>query len=500
MVSCRIFGVFLLAFFLAFSARPCFAENVAELRIESITTPIQAGGLLEFSFIAGNRSGPGCAAEIGYWFGEDGEIQGNDTFYLEEHGTMTNSASLLLPDSDSGVKQFFLQMKCNDAVIVASRKIEIRADIPVLPLFSSLFISESGEGKQLEFVYMLQSNSKEAVPIHVQERIMQNDKIIWQNSQNIPIAQGTEIKRLGPILPLGNYKLIIDATSGLEKATVTREFEVKAATAAPAEFPFMQALAIAAVALLLFASLFTATRFFAKAPILQKPFAPFPLTSVKQGTVANEERLKLFESDSIGVADELEVNRLLDVIGQKGEERQHSIDFAVRTQVMKVAKSFIVIGASKEARFETSVSVSLANYTNRNWKKVVVLARLPKFLGEEILEISEDTKLNAEKIGPVIKFTLEKVGAMQSVSFAYKVGKLISQAEANSIPLPAVISYEEGEPLIITQVNVEGTGKKSTDKERQGQEENKVKIKAGKPENGQGTQENPDFSQNQRKD
>ena len=492
MFSCRIFGVFLLVFFLAFSARPCFAENVAELRIESITTPIQAGGLLEFSFIAGNRSGPDCAAEIGYWFGEDGEIQGNDTFYLEEHGTISDSASLLLPDSDSGIKQFFLQMKCNDAVIVASRKIEIRADIPVLPLFSSLAISESGEGKQLEFSYLLQSNSKEAVPIHVQERIVQNDQIIWQNNQNIPIAEGTEIKRLGPILPLGNYRLIVDATSGPEKATVTREFEVKAAgAAAPIEFPFTQAIAIGAVALLLFASLFTAARFFAKAPILQKPFAPSALISVKQGAVAGEERIKLFESDSIGIADELEVDRLLDAVGQKGEERQRSIDFAASAQVMKAVKSFIVIGASKEARFETSVSVSLANYTNRNWENVVVLARLPKFLGEEILEISEDTKLNAEKIGPVIKFTLEKVGAMQSASFAYKVGKLISQAEANSIPLPAVVSYEEGESLIITQVNVEGAGKKSTGGERQGLEENKVKIKAGKPENVQGAQGKP---------
>ena len=223
-----------------------------------------------------------------------------------------------MPSSLDGIYDFFVEMQCNDANVLANKTIEVRRFVPILPFAENLEIDAGGGGKQLEFSYQLQTNSGEPVPIHVQERIVQNEEIIWQNSQNVSVAQGTEIKRLGPILPLGNYKLIVDAASGQEKATVARDFEVKAATAAASmEFPFMQAIAIGAVALLLFASLFIAARFFAKAPILQKPFAPFPLISARQGAVASEERLKLFESDSTGVADELEVDRLLDAVGRE---------------------------------------------------------------------------------------------------------------------------------------------------------------------------------------
>lgn len=429
--------------------------NVAELRIDEIAAPIKAGSMLDFSFTAGNRFGPACAAEMEYWFDKGGEIQGSDTFYLEEGQVISREASLILAASASGIKQFFLQMKCNDANIIASRKIEITQEIPVLPLFSNFAVSESGEGKQAGFSYVLQSNSGETVSIAVRERILKGDEIVWENSQNVPVAQGIEIERLGPVLPVGNYTLVVDAVAGKEKATVTMEFAVKTAVAAPAGFPWVQAIAVAGIALLLFASVFVLSRLFSKAPILPPLPAVPGILKPKEKPVAGEERTKLFESEQFGRPNELELSRVLELVGKKGEERAKAADFALRTEVKQAVKSFIVMDKEKRARFETSVSVSLANYTNRNWDNVVILARLPLFLGEEIIETIGDTRLNAERAGSVLKVTLEKVGAMQSASYSYAVPKMVSQAEANSIPLPAVISYEESEPLVITQVKVE---------------------------------------------
>ena len=61
---------------------------------------------------------------------------------------------------------------------------------------------------------------------------------------------------------------------------------------------------------------------------------------------------------------------------------------------------------------------------------------------------------------------------MQSASISYKVPIMVSQAEANSIPVPAVIKYVEGKPLVISQVKVE--------KQAESLEKNKKKIKVVK--------------------
>ena len=54
---------------------------------------------------------------------------------------------------------------------------------------------------------------------------------------------------------------------------------------------------------------------------------------------------------------------------------------------------------------------------------------------------------------------------MQSASFTYKAETMISQAEANSVPLPAVIGYKKGKPLVIAQVRVEKQAEEAPAKE-----------------------------------
>ncbi len=70
-------------------------------------------------------------------------------------------------------------------------------------------------------------------------------------------------------------------------------------------------------------------------------------------------------------------------------------------------------------------------------------------MAEDPSKIEADCEMQVMKGTPVIKFVLPKVGAMQSASISYKTAIMVSQAEANSVQLPAVISYRQGKPLVI---------------------------------------------------
>jgi len=466
-MSCRRWLLPAFVILLVFSFQHVFAEeNIAELKIDSITTPIKSGGRLDFSFSAGNKSGPPCSAEINYWFGRDGEIQGNDTFYLGEGQVVNEEISLIMPSALTGIKQFYLEMNCNEATILASRVIEITEPFPVIPQLSGLELSETGEGKQMEFTYIVKTNSPEQAQIHVEEKVINEEEVLWTGSQNLAVSGSQEIRQFGPLLPPGSYKLIVEINSGSETARIVREFSVKAAVPPTPALPFdlLPAAAILASVALLFAAFFWAAKNFGFARTELKHILPkeIPLPAMKQ--TVGDERIRLFEADSSGRPTDFEISTILDQAGMKGEKREKAMHFAGTTEVLQNIKSSIVISQKEKAKFETVITVSLANYTNSNWNNVVILARIPKFLDQPISEISEDTKLSFEKEGIIGKFSLEKVGAMQSVSFSYKMGTLLSQSETNSVPLPIVASYEIGEPLIITQVKVEKEVKKAVKK------------------------------------
>ena len=445
----------LIAALIIFSGTALAQENVADLKIDQLPVVAKAGGPLQFSFSAGNRLGPECAASISYWVEAGGErfSKGKDSVFLGQGAVEKSDASLLLPSSLDGIYDFFVEMQCNDANVLANKTIEVKRFVPVLPFVENLGIDAGGEGKQLEFSYILQSNSEEAVPIHVQERIVQNDQIIWQNNQNIPIAKGTEIKRLGPILPLGNYKLTIDATNEGETAMIEREFSVQQAVAAEPELPLVPGLALAGVAFFLLASLYILLNSAAlrKALGRQKVL----LAGKSQGHERAKSGLCIVESGSKGVLEEHALAGLLDEAKVRGKQRLLAMQFALLTPVEQTVRGFIAGNGKGQSTCETDVSIMIANNTDMNWSDVVVLAEIPDFVAESAAGIETEAGVRYAKDSSVARFLLPKIGAMQSWQIAYTVPKIVSQAEANSIPLPAVIGYKEGKRLVVTQVRVE---------------------------------------------
>ncbi len=452
----------LLAALLVLGSVQAKQANVTEIRIEDITTPINAGSSFVFSFYAGNMAGPPCSAEVNYWFEKEEErsLQGKDSFYLETGKGLSRDVSLLLPSGVSGIRAFFLEMKCNESTTMASRVIEIVALFPTVPQFEGLVVEEANEGKELAFSYVLKSSSEKKTAMVVEEKVEQDDKVVWTNAQNVVVEGSQGKKRFGPVLGEGTYRLTVSAIYGSETAAMTREFKVKAGAPTPAAFPLFPFAATAALLAVIgfgIAYYFNARRHYRPSRSLQGTvMAGEPVKAKKQKA---EESAKIFESESAGVLDGFELSRILEGLGFNAEQKAEAEELAFRTGLKQTVGGFLIKKKEGDFDLETVVTVSLENGTNENWEKVVVAARVPNFLGKNIQAESGDSPFSFEVENGIARFSLEKAPAMQTTSFCYRVPLLVSPAEANSIPLPAVISLEEGEPLVIMQVKAQKEGK-----------------------------------------
>jgi len=449
----RIFCLLLAAALLGALVPGAFAAgNVAELKIEGISSEIVAGESLEFSYLAGNRDGPACSSTIEYWFESNGEkaIQGSDIIYLAAGESRVENASLAVPVDFAGARTFYLQMVCNDASILASRVINVSESIPRLPLFNALDVLESEEGKQVVFSYSMQSEEGKTAGVFVEETILKDGNAVWSNSQKIAVAGSAEIKRLGPLLPPGSYKIVAKATSGIETAIIERDFKVSAAS--PVLAPeILPAVAIAGFVLLLLAGIFFAGRAFAGTGFFRRRL-PSEALGVEEPAL-QKKSVCLVESEASGVLDTNALENLLDEAGCSEKEKPMAIDFASRVPVIQTVKSCLFTDEDGKMSFETAVASTVVNNSSRDWLDVEVMARVPDFIGK-ISNVSADTSAKVKEEKSILRFTFEKVGAKQSASIVYAAPKLISQEEAGKVSLPAVIGFREGRRLKLKKIRV----------------------------------------------
>ncbi|MBN2067047.1 MAG: hypothetical protein JW744_01110, partial [Candidatus Diapherotrites archaeon] len=291
-------------------ASPAFAEeNVTELRIDDIATKVDSGSLLEFSFSVGNRVGPACAAQIEYWIGAEAEkiVSGRESIFLNESETKASTASLLVPDEVSGLHSFFIEMQCNDSTVVASKPMKATVPMPTILEFSSLDVSESLEQQLVGFSYIIESNTSPDKPISIQEKILQDNNVLWESSGEAVLAGVRSFERKGPMLPPGNYTLVVEAAYGGKTAVITRQFAVRST------FNIFSLLMLPALILAFAVAFVLAARFFFFGSAVQKakPVAPAagePEFHTKQG-------LCVVESEASGVLDSSALNQLLDDAG-----------------------------------------------------------------------------------------------------------------------------------------------------------------------------------------
>jgi len=455
----QAFLILIALFLLSFSS-VATGQNITELKIEDITTKVEAGSLVQFSFSVGNRVGPACVAEIDYWIGTEEEriIEGRNSVFLGEGETKSETASLLVPDDVKGVKSFYMQMKCNDAVVFASKPMKITMAIPTILEFGSLDILDMPEnrGEQpLGFSYVIESNRGDETPIYVEETILKDNNVVWSTAQESFIAGERAFEKKGPLLLPGKYTLVVNATYSGKTASITREFRVLSPIA---PFPLFSLLTFVAVALAFAVLLFVFVRFFlfgqksfrSIGPSVSsslQPSSPTPAMQSRQG-------MCVVESEANGVLDSASLNQLLDDAGFSEEQKQGSFSVASSVPVAQTVKSCVFTSAKQKMSFMTIVKITVSNNTAMEWRNVVVIARIPAFLSGDIEQFSSDAEMGVDESGSTVRFTLKKVGILHSASIVYVSPKLISQEEADAIPLPAVVSFKESRRAVVPPLTV----------------------------------------------
>jgi hypothetical protein len=431
------FFVFLLLLF--FLPAVCATANITELKIESVSWQAEAGNVVEFAFTVGNRVGPECSAKIDYWIGTESEkvIAGNDTVFLAGSETKKEEGSLLVPEGANGIETFFVAMQCNDAKVIASKPIKVVTPVPTILEFSTLDVAESKPAEPIVFSYQIKSNNSNELIISIEEKILQDNNVVWQYSQQSSIVGGAAFSKKGPILQPGSYSLVVAATVGNKTATISREFSVVAPVSA---FPL---LSIAALLLLFFAATLIATRFIW--PARRRAIAEEPIA--RQG-------ICLAESEASGVLDSNALNALLEGAGFSDEEKRNAFAVATTVPVIQTVKSYIFTSEREKTTFETVVKIAVSNNSNRDWANVVLIAKIPAFLSGAVSEIAGDVEMQAAEKGSAIKFTVEKIGALTSANIIYRAPKLIAQQEVESIALPAVVALEQGVRIPLKKIKI----------------------------------------------
>jgi len=445
------------------AAQPALAlENITELRIENIPVIAKAGNSLDFSFSAGNRIGDACTGRLNYWVESSGKkiSEGSDSLFLGQGAIEQKQASLLLPSNLSGVCEFHLEMKCNDSVVVANKTIEVKNIIPTMPELGTLEIFGNEEAQQVEFSYALKTNHEEQVPIHVEEKILKDNNVLWTNSQNIALGGNTVLQRFGPVLPPGNYSLTISASHGTETARMTREFRVAPIAIPP--MPISLIASIIALAIVLVAALILTGHYLwsAKKDSVHKKILATGATAEQSqtfeeaGLLPNADSVCLVETEASGVLSHDALNGLFDKAGIEEEEKGPAFETATRSPVIQTIKSCVFTDHDGKMTFETIVANTVVNNSQRNWEHVKAIASIPSFFVKDISSISSDTEMQAEQEDSLLRIDLEKIGAKQSASIVYRTTKLISREEASQVSLLAVIGYKKGRKLKIKKVKI----------------------------------------------
>lgn len=424
---------------LLFLPAVCAAGNITELKIESVSWQAEAGNVVEFAFLVGNRVGPECSAKIDYWIGTESEkvIAGKDTVFLAGSETKKEEGSLLVPEGAKGIETFFVSMQCNDAKVIASKPIKVISPIPTILEFSTLDVTESKPAEPIVFSYQIKSNNSNELIISIEEKILQDNNVVWQYSQQSSIVGGAAFSKKGPMLQPGSYSLVVAATVGGKTATIAREFSVIAPFNA---FPL---LSIAALLLLFFAATLITARFIW--PAGRRAIAEEPIA--RQG-------ICLAESEASGVLDSNALNALLEDAGFSEEEKRNSFAVATTVPVIQTVKSYIFTAEREKTTFETVVKIAVSNNSNRDWGNVVLIAKIPVFLSGSVSEIAGDVEMQAAEKGSAIQFTVEKISALTSANIIYRAPKLIAQQEVESIALPAVVALEQGVRIPLKKIKI----------------------------------------------
>ncbi len=202
-----------------------------DVRIARADTPIKAGEVFDFVYILKNPLGKAIDAEVEFWLEKDGEkiVEGREVVFLYPGEEKEFEANLNTLEDMLGKYSLVVQLIFEETEVFATKDIEIKSSVPlVLDLYISR-LPEKIETGPFEMEIRVGTNLDVRVPVRLNQIIMKDNEIVWKSDNQILVNGSKKIAFEMPILPPGEYKLVITATSTSEGATtsVVRSFTVE---------------------------------------------------------------------------------------------------------------------------------------------------------------------------------------------------------------------------------------------------------------------------------
>ena len=202
-----------------------------DVKIARVDTPIKAGEVLDFVYILKNPLGKAIDAEVEFWLEKDSKriVEGREVVFLYPGEEKEFEANLNTLEGMLGKYSLVVQLIFEETKVFATKDIEVKSSVPLaLDLYISR-LPEKIETGPFEIEIRVGTNLDAKVPVRLNQVIMKDNEIVWKSNEQILVNKSKKIAFEMPILPPGEYKLVMTATSESEGATtsIVRSFTVE---------------------------------------------------------------------------------------------------------------------------------------------------------------------------------------------------------------------------------------------------------------------------------
>jgi hypothetical protein len=203
-----------------------------DVKIVRADTPVKAGETFDFVYLLKNPLGSPVDAEVEYWLEKDGEkiVEGREVVFIGKGEEKEFESNLPLLGNMLGKYQLVVQLVFEGTKVFATKDIEVKTSVELaLDLHISRLPAQIKTGP-LQIDIFVGTNMDESTSVKVNQAIMRGNEIVWKSEEQLAVRGSRRITIELPILPPGDYRLVLSAAGGGATASIIRNFTVETRT------------------------------------------------------------------------------------------------------------------------------------------------------------------------------------------------------------------------------------------------------------------------------
>jgi len=204
-------------------------QKIIWLEILRADLNIAIGERLDFTYLASNYTTKSIDAKVYYWLEKGGEkvIEGADEIVLLSGEQRELDVNMQLGPEMSGKYTLGVEIVSADRIKIDSKTIQVGEIVQLeLDLLISRLPSVITE-QPLSLRLTIGSNYDEEVKIRLNQVILKNNEIIWQESKDLAVKALRRLTQEFPELESGDYKWVLTVSSGNAVKSITREVRIE---------------------------------------------------------------------------------------------------------------------------------------------------------------------------------------------------------------------------------------------------------------------------------